>query len=513
MSEEQKSLSGFSSEKRSFSILETNFFVPLLFVFCTAVAFAMIYGKGIWADEGFSIFISGLKPQDIMTVLSMDAHPPLYYFFLHWLLKFGKSELFLKFPSFVCVVLTEVLVYYTALKLYNRKVAIVSLLFASVSFTFLFWNLTVRMFCFLTFFSMLSYYSYVCILSDSGNRFLWKLFYVISSLLAVYSQYLAVFVLLSQLIHVLLLRDRAKILQIFYLQLIVFLFFAPFLPFIKKQMSAGAGPQGVFFLTFYNLAESFARQLSFAFAGGGFLWPQGDAAFAAWIFFAAMFFIPLIYQISRPDCRFFSINILIIIIFLITSVFLTVKPMFEYRYFAFLMPFWAIMFASTLFDFFKKYKIAAIFLVSLYLIFNAVSLFNSISNPFYGYQRWKEVMSVSLADFKDGDCVVIMDNFQSYTFLYYLPDKYKRDVYRFLNEKQIKNILSQDIVLNTDSIPYKRVWLFATMGFRNEDPDFALLKSLDTNMHFVKGSTYSSFFDVWTIRVMLFEGKNSKSKD
>jgi uncharacterized membrane protein len=81
---------------RSIEKLTLVLIVVLIFLIFIAMQ------RSLWLDEAFSVNVSRKPLSRIVVDLSNDAHPPFYFFFLHfWIKLFGESELATRFSSFL----------------------------------------------------------------------------------------------------------------------------------------------------------------------------------------------------------------------------------------------------------------------------------------------------------------------------------------------------------------------------------------------------------------------------
>lgn len=113
-------------------ILKTH--IPLwgILGLATVVRYLAMYGKGLWYDELQSVTHAILPLPDLLTsVHTFDPHPPLYYIQLHYWLKLGTSDLWIKSNSVLILIIAIASLYFVTYKYFNRRTAIlVSLLFA-----------------------------------------------------------------------------------------------------------------------------------------------------------------------------------------------------------------------------------------------------------------------------------------------------------------------------------------------------------------------------------------------
>src|SRR5207237_79099 len=83
--------------------------------------------------EGFSAFLAGLPLREVLDYRSMDPHPPLHAWSLHfWTAVAGDSETALRFPSALAGTLAVVLTWRLAAALLGRRAALLAGLLAAV---------------------------------------------------------------------------------------------------------------------------------------------------------------------------------------------------------------------------------------------------------------------------------------------------------------------------------------------------------------------------------------------
>lgn len=100
----------------------------------------------IWFDEAFGTFLIKFNFFDIAKYTAYDVHPPLYY----WLLKIwsfiGKDEITLRLMSVFFGVIALTFGYLLVKKLFNKKIALFSLMFAVISPTLIRYSQEARMY-------------------------------------------------------------------------------------------------------------------------------------------------------------------------------------------------------------------------------------------------------------------------------------------------------------------------------------------------------------------------------
>ncbi len=111
---------------------------------------------GLWLDEAQSVGIASMPPADIIDGLRADGHPPLFYFLLHYWMKFvGTSDQSLRFLPAIFGGLTLIPGYFAGSRLGGSRAGFISVgLLASSPFLIRF-STEVRMYSLVTFLSLL----------------------------------------------------------------------------------------------------------------------------------------------------------------------------------------------------------------------------------------------------------------------------------------------------------------------------------------------------------------------
>lgn len=163
----------------------------------------------LWFDEIFSLRAARMNPGNIVRLTMGDVHPPLYYLLLHfWMKLFGETPGAVRMLSVMFSVLTVAVLYLLALKLFNRRAATFSALFAALSPLLVFYAQETRMYAQLTFFAASSVYFFICWTRDGGR--LYSALYLISTTLLLYTHIYAAFVVMAELLYFVQLRFTAR---------------------------------------------------------------------------------------------------------------------------------------------------------------------------------------------------------------------------------------------------------------------------------------------------------------
>lgn len=250
----------------------------LILLGASLLRFAGLGNESIWLDEATSILIARMDLPAAVSWTAADIHPPLYYLALHFWLVLGESEFAVRALSAVLGVWTVVTVYALARELFDSDVGLLSALLLALSPMHIWYSQEARMYAMVTTWSLLASYFLVLILHraadlrtrgfavlrrhrlrrDSGRQTRYWLGYLLFSVLALYTHYYALFVLLFQNLFVLYWlwsrtergmeyrwhgADRIAGLWRKWLlvQLAIALLFLPWVPVVYRQVSGGGG--------------------------------------------------------------------------------------------------------------------------------------------------------------------------------------------------------------------------------------------------------------------------------
>jgi 4-amino-4-deoxy-L-arabinose transferase-like glycosyltransferase len=176
----------------------------------TLLRFAGLGNESIWLDETTSILIARMDLPSVVAWTAADIHPPLYYFALHFWLGFGESEFAVRALSAMFGVWTIVIVYALARELFDSDIGLLSALLLALSPMHIWYSQEARMYPMVTALSLLSSYLLVLALRSSAEPMAghstglrsrqtrYWLGYLLFSVLALYTHYYALFVLLFQ---------------------------------------------------------------------------------------------------------------------------------------------------------------------------------------------------------------------------------------------------------------------------------------------------------------------------
>ena len=419
----------------------------IILILLLILAFALrIYGLpelSLRADEAATVFEAGVKWSRLVRELSRPGpHQPLYYLLLHgWMKLAGDGELATRFLTLISGVLMLPLVYVLGRRLFpdaTRSVGLWAGLLVAIN-PMLIWDAQDnRMYPLLAVFNLASFYFSLSILQRRGGWMHW-LGYVLSTALALYTHYLAAFVVLSQYVVWAVLvwgfPERWKrIARWVAAQAAVALIFAPWL----LRASTTVSQYTTDFLTSVGAGEMLRRSLV-----GLSLGRSVDAQIG--LLLALGFLVTLVLGLLPPPKRWRAQqtpssaaltegqSVLVLLIYLLVplvciAIFSVLRfPIFDERYIMLSLPAYLLILARGLSNLSMpgpRRWIAAAGLVSILLV-TGYSLRNYYSAPRYmkGID-WREYVEQLLACAEPGD--VLIQNYPDPGLTYHLRDRMSR---------------------------------------------------------------------------------------
>lgn len=348
----------------------------IIIVFVSAfLRFYHISDRFVYIDEYKAVEFALMSPSELLNALSSrEPHPPLHYLFIHYWMKMVKPSLFewkssseisdsepqglfsprfiLRLPGVIFSIVTLILVYGFASKLYNCRVALASTIIFSLSRFEIFWAQTIRYPSLIMLLGLISTYLFYLFWEKlKGNDFskmvIIALGYILSTVAGLYTHYYMFLVMLFQNVYFFIkIKDIAskggsrttptrKILLWLLLQIIVVIGFLFWLPILFKQFSITATySYGVAHSTLSSIPLLLYRFL-FMYGLQTYTPVGGILGFICFGVFAFLF----IFSIKGNRLIIYlNLFVPIIVVFLLTSL----KQLFVEHYFMFCFPAYAI---------------------------------------------------------------------------------------------------------------------------------------------------------------------------
>lgn len=443
--------------------------------------------KVFWYGEASSVFVASHGLGEITNLLSYNVHPPFYYFILHyWIKIFGNDEITLSFLSIIFNLLAIIAFYFFVKEIFKNKIyGLASALVLAL--------VPLQVF----FATRATSQSLTLLLAIISCLYLWRsvnnfsrknvFFYVLSTLLLIYTFYPAFFLWAAQIAYILFFNFKYKKGQYFqwiFSQLLIFTLFLPQLLSIKSWS---------FFTSFEGMTHWQRKTLgleSFLSSAGYFFtdlieiyWRHVDilSAVVFWVIF--IIFIFKFKSLSRQ-------KEFILILLLLTTLVLYVLNFYSIiRYFFAISFLWYLI--LTIVTLRKKFIFALLIIFLLILNFKFLKTENS---EFYGRDLAQYIKDNERA----GDIIVgdkiILDYYYTkklkgevpiYWFLG-VPNKFKDDIYHKILFFGYDAVTPASFNRLTATVkPYNRVWFIMSMDFSWNDPDLLTVNWLNNNFELV----------------------------
>lgn len=180
------------------------------------VGFAVFFGLVVFGntslrlDEAQSLFQTQRDIPGMLNLVAQDVHVPGYHTLLHfWQLLFGQDIYVARIMSLVFFVGTIIMTYVLATyALGRRRIGLFAAFLVTISPFMNWYGSEARMYTMLAFMTVLHIFFFVKIMKQKGTtRWIW---WTITGILGVYTHYFFLFVLLTELITVIVLRKNFR---------------------------------------------------------------------------------------------------------------------------------------------------------------------------------------------------------------------------------------------------------------------------------------------------------------
>lgn len=155
--------------------------------------------QSVWLDEIHSLSEANPKfslSELYNSLLTAEPHPPLYFILIQNFFKiFGYTSFVLRFFSFLFGIGGLIVLYFLAKELYNRKIALYSIIFLGINSYHIYYSQEGRMYALLFFTTTLSFYFLAKFLKERNLK--WALWLGFSAGLMINSHFFGLFTLLS----------------------------------------------------------------------------------------------------------------------------------------------------------------------------------------------------------------------------------------------------------------------------------------------------------------------------
>jgi uncharacterized membrane protein len=252
--------------KAATNIISNNLVAFVLVILNIVVKGFYLNYSPLDGDEPFSVFHAQLNISSIIQELKTGNNPPLYEIILSfWLKAFGISELSVRMPSLIFSAVTTFLLYKLLIKYFNNRIAVMaSLLFIFSSINILAAQ-EARVYSLFVLLTAASFYQFIS-LYNSSKKTLHILLISVINIALVYSHYFGFFVLFTQFVLLVTIKDLRKksLTHYFYSLIILAVFYIPNLFILwNRFLDSSNGtwirpPSGI--ESIYNMLWQFSNQ-------------------------------------------------------------------------------------------------------------------------------------------------------------------------------------------------------------------------------------------------------------
>lgn len=364
--------------------------------------------QSFWLDEAAQV-IESARPLGEQFNIASDFHPPLFHLLLHFWMKVGNSEIWIRMLSVIFGICSIIILYKIGLSVGKKSQAIMASLLLAISPYHIWYSQEARPYMLFVFISLLS--SYLLI------REKWVL-YTVTIILSLYTSYFAPFLIVGHLFYILFLKK--KYLGYFLKSLILgALFFLPWVPSFVQQLLIGTGG---FFSGWTNIVSvSPLRAIPLTFAkfifGHGTM--QDKLLYGVIILPIFFLFIDSIRRIWK-DKEAKTIIVLFTFPFLSAIFFSFFIPVIAPQRLIFLLPLFYLILALGLIRYKGVEKIIGLILI---LGISIGGVYQYYTDPNTSREQWREAVAFTETEPNNQNVALFIfpDPFASY--LWYKKDK------------------------------------------------------------------------------------------
>ena len=385
--------------------------------------------QSLWMDEGFSVWMASHKLPVLMKLISQDAHPFIFYLFLHYWMKWGRGTAYLRFPSVICGVISCLAIYALGKELLGEKQGVLTAVFWACAMESLYADTEIRMYAYATCFALLSTFWFWKAYKQGGKKN-WFLYYLFASL-SLYTHYYTGFIIMAQWVF-LLARKRWR--EAVWVPLILTLIFSPWTP--------------VFFLQFFHAIDEGMPRITwyacFAFLGmflnargyfmSGHLFVDASSIFSILVL---IFGSVILFKKKREEAIFLMLLFWVPFVVPFCISHFTPRHIFIFRYVVLFAPFFFLLFVYGVFSFpgMTAYPIygALLFMnLSIWILF--------LTGPAFQRQNWREAAHIIEKNMKKVNVVFVEQNMSIYPLWYYLSQYFP---VRWIGEQQLSYFIEK----------------------------------------------------------------------
>lgn len=392
--------------------------------------------QSLWLDEAISVMtVKNLSLKKIIVqFLLSDFHPPLYYLILSfWVKVFGFSEISVRIPSVLFALGTINFVYQIAKLFGNQKLGKITALFLATSPLHIYYSQEARMYSLATFLTSGSMYYFIKLLKNENTLF--TIYYLLFTILMVYSHYLCWLVVFTQVVYFFISKkwtNKKILLNFLVSQFLNFFFYFPWFPILFNQLRIGqrvALRNIIWRKVVGSLSAKAIALLPIKFIIGRTSFSNKNF-YIFIVLLVILFFGFLLWQAAKEkQNQLIRLIWFWLIIPVLLGIIISFKiPIFSYFRFLFCLPAFYILIACGIFKFKKPQKF-----IVLVLLINLFFSLRYLVNQNFHREDWKKAVKILHQKNLNKTPVLILENVTA-PFDYY--DKGESKVV-FFNQKEL----------------------------------------------------------------------------
>ena len=383
-----------------------------LLLFLAIVLRLPLLNGSFWLDEAAQ-FLESARPLSQQLNIVDDFQPPLMHlltFFsirLGSLFGLGQTEWWIRIiPSLIPGILTIWALYQLALKLTNRKIALLSSLFIATSSFHIFYSQELRPYSLPALWGILATWQMLLMIKSKAKKPL--ILFIVFSILGLYSSYLYPFLLIGQFIY--LLKEKLSFSKLLLSGGLIVAGFLPWLPKFLEQLEAGQALR----LSMPGWSETVSLPIfkTALILPLKFIFGVSDLEMnLAYAFLALIVFTPLTYllflslrQKQKHLSFFFCILFLPLLLSWLVSFFV---PVLQAKRVLFLLPIFAMLEAFLIMTYYKQKPHLVRIFVSAILIINIFSTLAYWTKPQLQRENWRALQQEISAKFSKNNTAIV----------------------------------------------------------------------------------------------------------
>jgi uncharacterized membrane protein len=382
----------FSFKKES--VIERYFiaFVAAAALLMMAIGVSIGLNQSVWFDEGYSIMVAQQSVSEVISLVTVDAHPPLYYLLLKvWMAMFGESELALRGSSILAGGVSVVVLAFLLKDLFSKRIALLALPFVVAAPFLVRYLFEIRMYAFVMLIGLLA--TWVMVRAWRTKQTKWWIVYGLLVAIGMYTLYMSVVFWLAHVVWLIFMTRQVKqsfIKQPYWLAYIgAAVAFLPWVPIIFEQLANSALPPYMSTITLTELTNILG--LLMAYSPGWQIGPWLSIVLLIFLASFALVFAKVWRRVSKQQRQGLLLLIACFIVGIIFYALISLPPnppRFLERYVVHIAVFWYALLGVVIaygWQFRLKLPIYILLIVTVVMMESGVGAVSRLGN--YNFQR------------------------------------------------------------------------------------------------------------------------------